>query len=131
MPTDLVIAIVDDDESAREGTTDLIKSMGFIAKAFPHAKSFLQSNSIRCTACLITDVRMPGLTGLELHERLLGSGHVIPTILVTAFPTDRDRTQAMRSGVICYLTKPFSEDELLGCIHAALNYDEADNSPHR
>jgi FixJ family two-component response regulator len=124
MPADLVIAIVDDDKSAREGTTDLIKSMGFIAKAFPHAEGFLQSNSIRCTACLITDVRMPGMTGLELHELLLGSGHVIPTILVTAFPNDRDRTQVMQSGVICYLTKPFSENELLGCIHVALKYDE-------
>jgi FixJ family two-component response regulator len=126
MPTDLVIAIVDDDESAREGTTDLIQSMGFMAKAFPHAEGFLQSSSLQCTACLITDVRMPGMTGLELHERLVGSGHLIPTILVTAFPNDRDRTQAMQSGVLCYLTKPFSEDELLGCIHAALDYDEAD-----
>jgi FixJ family two-component response regulator len=126
MPTKPVIAIVDDDESAREGTADLIKSMGFIAKAFPHAEGFLQSDSIRRTACLITDVRMPGMTGLELHERLVGSGNAVPTILVTAFPNDRDRTQAMRSGVTCYLTKPFSEDELLGCIHAALKYDEAD-----
>jgi FixJ family two-component response regulator len=126
MPTKPVIAIVDDDESAREGTADLIKSMGFIANAFAHAEGFLQSDSMRCTACLITDVRMPGMTGLELHERLVGSGHVIPTILVTAFPNDRDRTQAMRSGVICYLTKPFSEDELLRCIHAALKDDEAD-----
>jgi FixJ family two-component response regulator len=126
MPTKPVIAIVDDDESAREGTADLIKSLGFIANAFPHAEGFLQSNSRRSTACLITDVRMPGMTGLELHERLVGSGNVIPTILVTAFPNDRDRTQAMRSGVTCYLTKPFSEDELLGCIHAALKYDEAD-----
>jgi FixJ family two-component response regulator len=126
MPAKPVIAIVDDDESAREGTADLIKSMGFIANAFAHAEGFLQSDSMRCTACLITDVRMPGMTGLELHERLVGSGHVIPTILVTAFPNDRDRTQAMRSGVTSYLTKPFSEDELLGCIDAALKNDEAD-----
>jgi len=126
MPTELVIAIVDDDESAREGTTDLIQSMGFIAKAFPHAAGFLQSGSIQRTSCLISDVRMPGMTGLELHEHLVGSGHVIPTILVTAFPNDRDRTQAMQSGVLCYLTKPFGEDELLGCIHAALKSGEAD-----
>jgi predicted ATPase/DNA-binding response OmpR family regulator len=119
MSTKLVIAIVDDDESAREGTADLIKSMGFIAKAFPHAGGFLQSDSIGCTACLITDVRMPGMTGLELQERLVRSGNVIPTILVTAFPNDRDRAQAMRSGITCYLTKPFSEDELLECIRVA------------
>jgi FixJ family two-component response regulator len=125
MPTRLVISIVDDDESAREGTADLIKSMGFVAKAFPHGEGFLQSNSIQRTACLITDVRMPGMTGLELHDRLVRSGNDIPTILMTAFPNDRDRAQAMRSGVTCYLSKPFSEDDLLACIHTALKYDEA------
>jgi FixJ family two-component response regulator len=126
MPTGLVIAIVDDDESAREGTADLIKSMGFIAKAFPHAEGFLRSKNIRRTACLIADVRMPGMTGLELHDRLTGSGIVIPTILVTAFPNDRDRAQAVRSGVTAYLSKPFREEELLACIHTAVKYDEAD-----
>jgi FixJ family two-component response regulator len=128
MPAKLVIAIVDDDESAREGTADLIKSMGFIAKAFVQAESFLQSDSILGTACLITDVRMPGMTGIELHERLVGSGKAIPTILVTAFPNDRDRAQAMRSGITGYLTKPFSEDELLGCIRVALKDSEADKA---
>ncbi len=126
MPTKPVIAIVDDDESAREGIADLIKSMGFIVKAFPHAEVFLQSDSIGCTACLITDVRMPGMTGLELHNRLVGSGNAIPTILITAFPNDRDRAQAMRSGITCYLTKPFNEDELLRCICVTLKDDEAD-----
>jgi FixJ family two-component response regulator len=125
MPTKLLISIVDDDESAREGTADLIKSMGFIAKAFPHAEGFLQSSSIQRTACLITDVRMPGITGLELHDRLVGSGNAIPTILVTAFPNDSDRARAMRAGVTCYLSKPFSEDDLLACIHTALKCDEA------
>jgi FixJ family two-component response regulator len=126
MPTKLVIAVVDDDESAREGTADLIKSMGFIAKAFAHAESFLQSDSIVGTACLITDVRMPGMTGIELHERLVGSGNAIPTILVTAFPNDRDRAHAIQSGITCYLTKPFSEDELLEGIRVALKDNEAD-----
>jgi FixJ family two-component response regulator len=128
MPTKPLIAIVDDDESAREGTADLIKSMGFIAKAFPHAEGFLQSDSIGRAACLITDVRMPGMTGLELHARLVASGNAIPTILVTAFPNDRDRQQAMQSGIICYLTKPFSEDELLDCIRVALKDDDAGKS---
>jgi FixJ family two-component response regulator len=121
-----LISIVDDDESAREGTADLIKSMGFIAEAFPHANAFLQSTSIGRTACLIADVRMPGITGIELHDRLVGSGTAIPTILVTAFPNDRDRAHATRSGVTCYLSKPFAEDELLACIHTALKHDEAD-----
>ena len=125
MPTRPLISIVDDDESAREGTADLIKSMGYIAMAFSHASGFLQSKSIRRTACLIADVRMPGMTGIELHDRLVGSGNVIPTILVTAFPNERDRAQATRSGVTCYLSKPFNEDELLACIHAALKHNEA------
>ena len=124
MPTKPVISIVDDDESVREGTADLIKAMGFVARVFPHAEGFLRSRSIRRTACLIADVRMPGLTGLELHDRLVALGNVIPTILVTAFPNDRDRAQAISAGVICYLSKPFSEDDLLACIHSALKYDE-------
>lgn len=124
MPTKPVISIVDDDESVREGTADLIKSMGFIAKMFPDAEGFLRSDSIRCTACLITDVRMPGMTGLELHERLAAQGNDIPTILVTAFPNDRDRAQAISAGVVCYLSKPFNEDDLLACIHVALKHDE-------
>jgi FixJ family two-component response regulator len=124
MPTKPVISIVDDDESVREGTADLIESMGFVAKTFLHAEDFLQSDSIRCTACLITDVRMPGMSGLELHERLAASGNVIPTILVTAFPNDRDRAQAIGAGVMCYLSKPFSEDDLLACIDVALKRDE-------
>jgi FixJ family two-component response regulator len=127
MPTKPVISIVDDDESVRDGTADLIESMGFIARTFPHAEGFLQSDSIRCTACLITDVRMPGMTGLELHERLAAAGNVIPTILVTAFPNDRDRAQAMSAGVMCYLSKPFSEDDLLACIDVALKHDETDD----
>jgi FixJ family two-component response regulator len=125
MPTGPVIVIVDDDESVREGTADLVKSMGFIAAAFPSAKGFLQSNQIRRTACLISDVRMPGMTGLELYDYLIGSGNVIPTILITAFPNDRDRVRAMRSGVTSYLSKPFSEDELLACIHAGLKYERS------
>jgi FixJ family two-component response regulator len=126
MPTKSVISIVDDDESVRESTADLIRSMGFDTKSFPRAESFLRSRTIGRTACLIADVRMPGMTGIELHDRLVGTGNAIPTILITAYPNDRDRAQAMRSGVICYLSKPFGEAELLSCIHAALKHDEAD-----
>jgi FixJ family two-component response regulator len=120
-----VISIVDDDESAREGTADLIKSLGFTAREFSHADGFLHSKIMARTACLIADVRMPGMTGLELYDHLVGSGKAIPTILMTAFPNDRDRTHARRSGVTCYLSKPFAEDELLACIYAALKDEEA------
>ena len=116
-----VISIVDDDESVREGTLDLVRSMGFIGVAFPRAKDFLTSERRHTTSCLIADVRMPGMTGLELHDRLVQSGNTIPTILITAFPDDTARKRALSGGVICYLPKPFKQDELLACIRAALD----------
>jgi FixJ family two-component response regulator len=120
VPTNPVISIVDDDESVREATTDLIRAMGFIAEAFEHADDFFKSDCLHSTCCLIADMRMPGMSGLELHSRLVGLGNAIPTILITAFPDDRDRERAMRNGVMCYLTKPFDENELLACIRLAL-----------
>jgi len=120
MPDKPVIAIVDDDESVRDGTVDLIESMGFIAWAFARAEDFARSDRLHEISCLISDIRMPGMTGLELYNQLVKSGHDIPTILITAFPRERDRTRAQRAGVICYLTKPFNEDELLDCVRAAL-----------
>jgi FixJ family two-component response regulator len=118
-----VISIVDDDQSVREGTMDLLNSIGFAAEAFERANDFLNSNRLNSTSCLIADVQMPGMTGLELHNRLVGSGNVIPTILITAFPNDRDRVRALQNGVRWYLTKPFSENELLACIREALKTD--------
>src|SRR6202790_3672079 len=103
---------------------DLLNSMGFIAEPFERADDFLKSNCLHSTSCLISDVRMPGMTGLELHNRLVRSGNVIPTILITAFPNDRDQMRAVRAGVSCYLTKPFNEVDLLACIHSALEHGE-------
>ncbi len=125
-----LISIVDDDESVREGTKDLIEASGFAAKVFGQAEDFLQSSSVGSTSCLITDMRMPGMTGLELHNRLVGAGKSIPTILVTAFPNDRDRTRARKAGVLCYLAKPFAEDELLACIQSALEGQTGDAGAH-
>ena len=115
-----VISIVDDDESVRESTMDLIKAMGFIAETFPRAEDFLKSARLNSTSCLITDVRMPGITGLELCERLVNSGNIIPTIMITAYPDEKDRTRALAAGVICYLAKPFDEADLVACLHSAL-----------
>ena len=120
MPKKPVISIVDDDASVREGTMDLLNSMGFTAETFPLADEFLKSDLLHTTACLIADVQMPGMTGLELHSRLVGSGNIIPTILITAFPDDGDRVRAMRAGVICYLVKPYKDDDLLLCVRSAL-----------
>ncbi len=125
-----LISIVDDDASVREGTKDLIESSGFVAKAFGQAEDFLKSSSLGSTSCLITDMRMPGMTGLELHNHLVGAGKSIPPSLMTAYPNDRDRTRARTAGVTCYLAKPFAEDELLACIRFALEGRTGDAGAH-
>ena len=115
-----LISIVDDDESVREATTGLMRSLGFRAEAFSSGEDFLISAHASATACLIADVNMPGLTGLELYRRLMALGKTIPTILITAYPNDSVRARALAAGVKCYMSKPFTEDDLLVCIHAAL-----------
>jgi len=120
VPKKPLISIVDDDESVREATKGLMKSLGFIAKTFSSAADFLTSRYLRRTACLIADVNMPGMTGPELHDRLRDLGSTIPTILITAYPDDNVRARALSAGVICYLRKPFDEDDLLVCIRSAL-----------
>ena len=120
-----MISIVDDDEQARESTMDLVKSMGFYATAFQCAEDFLKSSRLGDTSCLIADMRMPGMTGLDLHIRLVDLGNVIPTILITAFPNDRDRTRALHAGVTCYLAKPFDAEELSACVRSAIDPDRA------
>lgn len=117
MPIKPSIAVIDDDEPVREGTTSLLRSLGYIAKAFPSAEEFLSSNRLRITTCLIADARMPGMGGLELYARLAVLGTPIPTILVTAYPNDQMRERALNAGVAGYLIKPFSEQELLDCIN--------------
>ena len=101
-----VIAVVDDDEIVREAVAGLIKSLGHVALAFERAEDFLQSDRGR-VAALIADVQMPGMTGPELHNRLVASGQPIPTILITAYPDLETRARALQNGVKCYLSKPF------------------------
>src|SRR5262245_40989930 len=102
--------------------------MGFVVLAFPGAAAFLGSDHVHSTSCLIADVHMPGMTGIELHKRLVGASKTIPTILITAHPNERDRSRALRAGVLCYLAKPFKDDVLLACVHYALERHEADGS---
>lgn len=115
-----VIAIVDDDESVREALASLMNSLGYEAVPYSSGDEFMESAERRRTECLITDVNMPGMTGLQLHQRLIKSGERIPTIFVTAYPDDVVRKNAAQAGVDCYLTKPFREDELLACVRSAL-----------
>jgi FixJ family two-component response regulator len=116
----LLISIVDDDESVREATRGLMMSLGYTAAAFPTAEDFLQSSEVRQTSCLIADVNMPGMSGLDLHRHLSAAGTPLPTILITAYPDEKIREGALNSGVICYLSKPFDESDLLSCLSTAL-----------
>lgn len=115
-----LIAIVDDDEAVREATKALIRSIGLAAEAFPSGEEFLRSSELSRIACLVTDINMPGMSGFELHHRVAALPERIPTIMITGYPTDSVRERALRAGIVCYLVKPFREDELLDCIGTAV-----------
>ena len=115
-----MVAIVDDDEAVRDTTRDLLRSAGFSAETFPTAESFLESPLLPSIACLVTDLRMPGMSGLQLHERLVASNRPIPTVVITAYADEIGRARALESRVVCYLGKPFSADDLLACIRRAI-----------
>ena len=115
-----LIAIVDDDALIRETLKDLLDSAGYSSVVFSSAQGLLNSRRLGTFACLITDMRMPGTTGIELHQRLVAEGHAIPTILITAYPDDAVRERAVRAGILCYLPKPVTSDALLACVDEAL-----------
>jgi FixJ family two-component response regulator len=115
-----LISIVDDDDSMREAIKGLMRSLGYSVEAIASPQEFLASRHVRRTSCLIADMQMPGMTGLELHQRLSASARPIPTILITAYPDNGVRERALAAGVIGYLSKPFEQDDLLACIRAAL-----------
>lgn len=98
----------------------LIKSHGYLAETFESAAALLGSDRRACTACLIVDMQMPEMTGLELYSHLIAAGEEIPTIMITAHPDESTRARALSAGVLCYLAKPFSEDDLLGCVRRAV-----------
>lgn len=115
-----LISIVDDDESAREAVAGLVRSLGFVAAEFESAADFLKSDHLSRTACVIADVRMPGMTGPELHNYLTVAGTPIPTVLITAYPDEAAHARALKAGARCYLAKPLMPDELLACIRSAI-----------
>jgi FixJ family two-component response regulator len=120
VPTKPRISIVDDDDLVREALRGLLRSAGFAVQAFASAKDFRNSAYLARTSCLIVDINMPMMTGFDLYRHLASSGRNIPTILITATPDDAHRKQALSDGVICYLGKPCSDDDLLACVRAAL-----------
>jgi FixJ family two-component response regulator len=119
--TQALIAIVDDDQSVREALASLIRSLGWKVEAFPSAADFLASPMIGKAACLIADVHMPNMSGVELYSRLVEQGHRIPTVLITAYPEDGVRARVLADGVLGYLAKPLDENALLECVRSAFD----------
>lgn len=129
MPTKRpLIAIVDDDESMREAIKGLIRSLGFDGQAFSSANDLLRFPYLHLTVCLVTDVHMPGMSGLDLHRRLVALGKSIPTVLITAHPETNVRASALGAGIVGCLKKPFGEQALLECIRSALALSSEDES---
>jgi FixJ family two-component response regulator len=124
MPGALLVSVVEDDHFFRESMKRLMRSLGYPVEVFPSAADFLASPKLSETTCLIADVQMPGMTGLELHRSITDAGYVIPTILVTAYPNDLDRARAVNDGVLCYLGKPIDEKLLRGCLRKAFGSEK-------
>ena len=120
MPEDIVVSIVDDDASVRRSTRRLLRSSGFRAEAFASAEEFLESKSAAKTACLILDLRMPGMNGLELQRRLNQNGNPVPIIFLSAHASEEDERSALSAGAVQFLRKPISKEALLGAIRDAL-----------
>ena len=115
-----LVSIVDDDSLFRESMRKLVKLLGYTVEEFPSAADFLASRFLPETACLVADVHMPGMTGVELHGRLIKLGYTIPTILVTAYPDELVRDRALQDGVVCYLGKPLDDLDLERCLRSVL-----------
>jgi FixJ family two-component response regulator len=118
-----LVAVVDDDISVRESLESLIRSVGMKVAVFASAEEFLNSAHPRKADCLVLDVCLPGMSGIELHRRLLALNRTVPVIFITAHASDdRDKLEARSDWTVAYLTKPFGEDELLDAVHAALKW---------
>ena len=115
-----VISIIDDDGSVRAATRNLVRSLGYIVHTFASAEDFLRSPHLNDTSCVITDVRMPDMSGLDLQAYLLAKGQTFPFIFVTAFSVESDRDRALKAGATCFLSKPFDGETLIECLEAAL-----------
>jgi FixJ family two-component response regulator len=120
-PRDSLIAIVDDDEAVREAIKGLLRSMKLAAETFASAEDFLGSPHVNRTLCLIADINMPGMSGLDLHRHISDLSRRIPMILITAYPNDVVRVSAPEAGIFGYLVKPFSDEDLLKCLNFAFS----------
>ncbi len=114
-----MISIVDDDGAVREATKGLVRSLGYAAATFASAEEYLESDRVNDTSCLIADVQMPGMSGVELQQRLIADGHSTKVIFITGFPQEKVRAQVLEAGALGYLQKPFDENCLIKCLDKA------------
>ena len=115
-----VISIIDDDESVREATKSLVRSLGYTAAVFASAEEYLQSDRLKDSSCLITDLHMPGMSGADLQDRLIADGRQIPMIFVTAYYEEKVRDRVLDAGAYGFLRKPFNDESLIECLDKAL-----------
>jgi FixJ family two-component response regulator len=116
----ILVAIIDDDASVRATTDSLVRSLGYVVHTFASAEAFLQSGRLDDFACVIADVQMPGMSGVQLQDHLRAEGCGVPFIFFTAFPDQKTRARALAAGAVCYLTKPFDGGALVQCLQDAL-----------
>jgi len=124
-----IISIVDDDDSIRVAAGDLVTSLGFVALTFASAEAFLQSGDATRASCLITDIQLPGMSGLDLQDRLRAVGYRLPIIVITAFPEPKLKRRAEAAGAVAFLVKPFDGRELIARIEEILSRDEGPSKP--
>jgi FixJ family two-component response regulator len=115
-----LISIIDDDPSVRVATNRLVRSLGYAAHTFASADGFLQSPDVNDAACVIADIQMPGMSGIELQSFLIAQGRSVPMIFITAFPEESIRSRVLKAGAVCFLSKPFDGTILIELIDIAL-----------
>ncbi len=115
-----MISIIDDDASVRQATDGLVRSLGYSTATFASAEEFLDSARVAETSCVVTDIQMPGLSGIDLKDRLAADGHRVPMVFMTAFPDERIRARVMAAGAVGFLAKPFEDESLIACLAQAI-----------
>jgi FixJ family two-component response regulator len=121
-----VISVIDDDASVRAATDNLLSSHGYLVDTFASAEEFLQSTRPNESSCVIADVQMAAMSGLDLLTHMRAMGYVAPFIFITAFPEESVRARALKAGAICFLAKPFAAPALISCLEAALKRPHGD-----
>ena len=120
-----LISIIDDDDSVREAMQRLVRSLGYASATFASAEEYLLSGRLRDTSCVITDIKMPGMSGVEMQNRLIANGNRTPVIFVTAFPDEKIRNRVLDAGAYGFFSKPFYENCLIACLEKALESDDS------